>query len=225
MMESNPYFGVSGGPSSYHQAYGYGSSRFQPFGFPVVRLRGLPFNCTEIDIYKFFAGLDIVDVFLVNKDGRFSGEAFVVFADHMQVDYALQRDRHNMGRRYVEIFSCKKEEYYQAVAAEVKEGGYDYEYHDMEYTEILKLRGLPYSVRRTDIGRFFGEEFNITPDKVHIAYRSDGKATGEAFVEFASSEEAKKAMCKDNMKIGSRYIELFPSHPDEARRAESRSRQ
>ncbi|XP_025885593.1 uncharacterized protein [Solanum lycopersicum] len=155
----------------------------------------------------------------------------------MQVDYALQRDRQNMGRRYVEVFSCKKEEYYQAVAAEVKEGGKDNEYRspplsrpkrsvnkdDMEYSVILKLRGLPYSVRKTDIGRFFGEEFNVKPDKVHIAYRSDGKATGEAYVEFASTEEAKKAMCKDNMKIGSRYIELFPSHPDEARRAESRS--
>ncbi|KAJ8549212.1 hypothetical protein K7X08_032919 [Anisodus acutangulus] len=241
MMESNPYFAVSSGPSSYHQAYGYGggSSRFQPSGLPVVRLRGLPFNCTEIDVYKFFAGLDIVDIFLVNKDGRFFGEAFVVFAGHMQVDYALQRDRQNMGRRYVEVFSCKKEDYYQAVAADVKEGGYDYEYcspplsrpkrsvnkDDLEYTEILKLRGLPYSVRKTDIARFFGEEFNVTTDKVHIAYRSDGKATGEAYVEFASAEEAKKSMCKDNMKIGSRYIELFPSHPDEARRAESRLRQ
>ncbi|KAK6793388.1 hypothetical protein RDI58_006841 [Solanum bulbocastanum] len=238
MMESNPYFAVSSGASSYHQPYGYGSSRFRSSGFPVVRLRGLPFNCTEIDIYKFFAGLDILDSFLVNKDGRFIGEAFVVFAGHMQVDYALQRDRQNMGRRYVEVFTCKKEEYYQAVAAEVKEGGKDYEYRspppsrpkrsvnkdDMEYSEILKLRGLPYSVRKTDIGRFFGEEFNVNPDKVHIAYRSDGKATGEAYVEFASTEEAKKAMCKDNMKIGSRYIELFPSHPDEARRAESRSR-
>ncbi|KAJ8531431.1 hypothetical protein K7X08_026865 [Anisodus acutangulus] len=193
-MESNPYFAVSsGGPSSYHQLYSYGGgSRFQPSGLPVVRLRGLPFNCSEIDIYKFFAGLDIVDIFLVNKDGRFFGEAFVVFAGLLQVDYALQRDRQNTGRRYVEVFSCKKEDYYQAVAADVKEGGYDYEYPSKE---------------------------------VHIAYRSDGKATGEAYVELASAEEAKKAMCKDNMKIGSRYIELFPSHPDEARRAESRSRQ
>ncbi|KAM3394432.1 heterogeneous nuclear ribonucleoprotein H2 [Capsicum galapagoense] len=240
MMESNPYFAVSSGPSSYHHAYGYGGSRSRPSGFPVVRLRGLPFNCTEIDICKFFAGLDIVDTFLVNKDGRFFGEAFVVFAGHTQVDYALQRDRQNMGRRYMEVFSCKKEDYYQAVAAEVKEGGHNCVKHrspppsrpkrsmnkdDIEYTEILKLRGLPYSARRTDIGSFFGEEFNITPDKIHIAYRSDGKATGEAYVEFASAEEAKKAMCKDNMKIGFRYIELFPSHPDEARRAESRSRQ
>lgn len=239
MMESNPYFAVSTGSSGYRQAYNYGSG-YPPSAFPVVRLRGLPFNCAEFDIYKFFAGLDIVDVFLVNKNGRFSGEAFVVFAGHMQAEHALQRDRQNMGRRYVEVFRCKKQDYYQAIAAEVKESGFEYDYHgsspphrpkrtqnkdQMEYTEILKLRGLPFSVKKADIIKFFGGDFKLTDDKVHIAYRPDGKATGEAYVEFSSTEEAKNAMCKDNMMIGSRYIELFPSSQDEARRAESRSRQ
>jgi hypothetical protein len=59
---------------------------FQPPPFSVVRLKGLPFNRTDIDIFKFFAGLDIVDVLLVNKSGRFSGEAFNCFAGSMQVE-------------------------------------------------------------------------------------------------------------------------------------------
>ncbi|KAF8377451.1 hypothetical protein HHK36_030828 [Tetracentron sinense] len=237
MIESNPYFAVSSGASGF-QAYNYGGG-FHPT-FPVVRLRGLPFNCTDIDIFKFFAGLDIVDVLLANKNGRFSGEAFVVFAGPMQAEFALQRDRQNMGRRYVEVFRCKKQDYYHAVAAEVNyEGIYDKEYHgspppsrskrsidkeEMDYTEILKLRGLPFSVTKSEIVDFFGE-FMLTEDSIHIACRPDGKATGEAYVEFASDVEAKKAMCKDKMMIGSRYVELFPSTPDEARRAESRSRQ
>lgn len=91
MMESNPYFAVSSNSSS-HLGY---NGRYQPSAFPVVRLRGLPFNCADVDIFKFFAGLDIVDVFLVNKDGRFSGEAFVVFAGHMQSELALERDRYH----------------------------------------------------------------------------------------------------------------------------------
>ncbi|KAK4409539.1 Heterogeneous nuclear ribonucleoprotein F [Sesamum angolense] len=201
--------------------------------------KGLPFNCTDVDIFKFFAGLDIVDVFLVNKDGRFSGEAFVVFAGHMQAELALQRDRQNMGRRYVEVFRCKKQEYYNAIASEVSEGAYgstDYrgsspparrkrspDKDKMEYTEILKMRGLPYSVRKSEIVKFFGD-FHVMEDKIQIAFRSDGKATGEAYVEFASAEEARKAMSKDKMLIGSRYVELFPSTPDEARQAASRSR-
>ncbi|CAK9187007.1 unnamed protein product [Ilex paraguariensis] len=238
MMESNPYFAVSSGSTGY-QSHGYGS-RFVSSAFPVVRLRGLPFNCTDIDIFKFFTGLDIVDVLLANKNGRFSGEAFVVFAGPMQAEIALQRDRQNMGRRYVEVFRCKKQDYYHAVAGEVNyEGIYDNDFqgspppsrskkfHDkdqMEYTEILKLRGLPYSATKSAIVKFFGD-FKLADDKIHIACRPDGKATGEAYVEFASAEEAKKAMCKDKKMIGSRYVELFPSTPDEARRAESRSRQ
>ncbi|XP_058098568.1 uncharacterized protein LOC131243325 isoform X2 [Magnolia sinica] len=156
----------------------------------------------------------------------------------MQSDFGLQRDRQNMGRRYVEVFRCTKQDYYRAIAAEVKDEGYDGEYrsppparskrsHDkdnLEYTEVLKLRGLPYSTTKSDIMDFFGE-YGLTEDNIHIACRHDGRVTGEAFVEFASADDAKKAMSKDKMMIGSRYVELFPSTPDEARRAESRSRQ
>ncbi|OAY60992.1 heterogeneous nuclear ribonucleoprotein H isoform X1 [Manihot esculenta] len=229
---------VSSGPSGF-QPYSYGGG-FQPPAFPVVRLRGLPFNCTDIDIIKFFAGLDIVDVLLVNKNGRFTGEAFVVFAGSMQVEFALQRDRQNMGRRYVEVFRCKRQDYYNAIAAEVNyEGIYDTDYHgspppskakrfsdkdQLEYTDILKMRGLPFSVKKPEIIEFF-KEFKLVEERIHIACRPDGKATGEAYVEFVSVEEAKRAMSKDKMTIGSRYVELFPSTPDEARRAESRSRQ
>lgn len=243
MTESNPYFAVNNGPSGYpFTTHGYPSSGAS---FPVVRLRGLPFNCSESDIRLFFAGLDIIDAFLVNKNGRFSGEAFVLFAGNMHAENALLRDRQNMGRRYVEVFRCKKQDYYQAIAAEVRESpGFDHNHHGsspppplhkppkraqnkdlLEYTEILKLRGLPFSVKKSDIIKFFGADYGLTDEKVRIGYRSDGKTTGEAYVEFTSSEEAKNAMCKDNMMIGSRYIELFPSTQDEARRADSRSRQ
>lgn len=239
MMESNPYFAVSSGSGGYHP-YDY-SGGFQPSTFPVVRLRGLPFNCTDVDIFKFFSGLEIVDVLMVNQSGRFSGEAFVVFTRPMQADIALQKDRQNMGRRYVEVFKCKKQDYYHAVAAEVKyEGIFDNDYHgspppssrskrfqdktQLEYTEILKLRGLPFSVKKSEILEFF-KDFKVADGKVHIGCRPDGKATGEAYVEFESAEDAKQAMSKDKMMIGSRYVELFPSTPDEARRAESRSRQ
>ncbi|KAM7523969.1 hypothetical protein LguiA_013871 [Lonicera macranthoides] len=241
MTDSNPYFAVTSGSTGFHP-YGYGGS--QPSPFPVVRLRGLPFDCTDMDIFKFFAGLDIVDVLLVNKRGRFTGEAFVVFAAHMQVDFALNRDRQTMGRRYVEVFRCKKQDYYNAVATEMKyEGTYDNngshgspplvarstrlksnDKDNMEYTEILKLRGLPFSVIKSDIVKFFGE-LKLTGDKIHIAFRPDGKATGEAYVEFGSVDEATEAMGKDKKKIGSRYVELFPSTRDEMSRAKSRSRQ
>uniref|UniRef100_A0A1J3IY26 Heterogeneous nuclear ribonucleoprotein F n=1 Tax=Noccaea caerulescens TaxID=107243 RepID=A0A1J3IY26_NOCCA len=236
MMQSNsnPYLAVGTAGATSFPPFGY-------VGFPVVRLRGLPFNCSDLDIFKFFAGLDIVDVLLVTKNGKFSGEAFVVFAGPMQVEIALQRDRQNMGRRYVEVFRCYKQDYYNAVAAE--EGAYENnnevvrvspppparakrfsEKEKLEYTEVLKMRGLPYSVNKAQIIEFFSG-YKVIQGRVHVVCRPDGKATGEAYVEFESPEEARRAMSKDKMSIGSRYVELFPSRREEARRAESRSRQ
>ncbi|KAK1440516.1 hypothetical protein QVD17_06344 [Tagetes erecta] len=238
MMESNPYFAVSSGSSGAYNSYDH-SGGFSPATFSGVRLRGLPFSCTDIDIFKFFYGLEIVDVLLVNKGGMFSGEAFVVFSRPVQADIAVQKNRQNMGRRYVEVFKCKKQEYYNAVASEV---GYDYDNHyrgspprsrskkavkekdQKEHTEILKLRGLPFTAEKTDIVDFF-KDFNVADEKIHIACRPDGKVTGEAYVTFESADVAKQAMSKDRLMIGSRYVELFPSTPDEAKRAVSRSRQ
>ncbi|EEC67606.1 hypothetical protein OsI_34981 [Oryza sativa Indica Group] len=230
MMEpAPPYFGAmgssaAGGTSAFYQPYGANlpgagaNSAIQ--NFPGVRLRGLPFDCDDLDIFKFFVGLDIVDCLLVHKNGRFTGEAFVVFPSAMQAEFALHRNRQNMGRRYVEGCRCKKQEYYSAIAAEKPAE----DKSSMEYTEVLKLRGLPYSATTEDIIKFF-VEYELTEENVHIAYRPDGKATGEAFVEFPTAEVAKTAMCKDKMTIGTRYVELFPSTPEEASRAKSRARQ
>lgn len=46
--------------------------------FPVVRLRGLPFDCNEADVAEFLHGLEIVVVLFVHKDGRICGDAFCV---------------------------------------------------------------------------------------------------------------------------------------------------
>ena len=226
---TNPYFpmGAPGYLLPYNVNYTAAAAGSVSGVFPAVRLRGLPFSCTEADIFKFFAGLDIVDCLLTHKNGRFSGEAYVVFASAMQAEVALDRDQENMGRRYVEVFLCRKQEYYEAVAGEVNAGGAT-EFNgggkeQLEYTEVLRLRGLPFSVTKREIVNFF-RDFDVTEENVQVVVGADRKATGEAFVEFFSSEEAKGAMVKDRKTIGHRYIELFPSTPDEARRAKDRSR-
>lgn len=229
---------------------GYGSGHGailaarQPRAFPVVRLRGLPFNSTEGDVCEFFTGLDVVDVLLVerNKQGRFSGDAFVVFGAPTQVDFALQRNRAKIGRRYIEVFRSRKHDYYQAVAANVAEtnqedaaGGrrmssppgkrQNSDKDRVEHTGVLKLRGLPFSASKRDIIDFFREYGELTEENVHIMTLANGRASGEAFVEFATASEAKAAMNKDKMILGSRYVDLFPSSREEATtRAASRAR-
>ncbi|XP_057479392.1 uncharacterized protein LOC130766721 [Actinidia eriantha] len=204
--------------------------------FPVVRLHGLPFDCSEVDIVEFFHGLDIVDILFVHKNGKFSGEAYCVLAYSIQVDFALQRNRQNIGRRYVEVFRCKRQEYYKAIANEVSDshGGSphrnvsrakssDNGKESAEHTGVLRLRGLPFSASKDNIMDFF-KDFVISEDAIHIIINSEGRPTGEAFVGFASAEDSKAAMSKDRKRLGNRYIELFPSTHDELDAAVSRSR-
>ncbi|KAF9611115.1 hypothetical protein IFM89_027015 [Coptis chinensis] len=101
-------------PPPHPPSYAYNAQPPPPFS--VVRLRRLPFDCAEPGIVEFFSGLDIVDILLVNKDRRFSGEAFCVLGYPLQVDFALQRNKQNMGRRYIEVFRTKRQEYYRAIA-------------------------------------------------------------------------------------------------------------
>ena len=54
--------------------------------FPCARLQGLPYDVALEDILALFQGLVVIDVVIVG--GR---EAFVIFANHMDFQMALQR--------------------------------------------------------------------------------------------------------------------------------------
>lgn len=58
--------------------------------FPCVRLRNLPLEATLEDVLVFFQGLVVLDVILQGN-----GEAFVVFANPMDFQMALQRYVHD----------------------------------------------------------------------------------------------------------------------------------
>lgn len=53
-------------------------------------------------------GCEPIDILMVHRDGRLSGEAFVVLSSPMQVELALSKNRSYMGRRYVEVFKTQK---------------------------------------------------------------------------------------------------------------------
>lgn len=55
-----------------------------------------------------YQGGETVDILMVKRDGRFSGEAYVVLGSPMSVDMALTKNKSYMGRRYIEIFKAKK---------------------------------------------------------------------------------------------------------------------
>ncbi|KAK8279786.1 hypothetical protein V6Z11_D09G133500 [Gossypium hirsutum] len=160
----------------------------------------------------------------------------LMWLNSSMVDFALQKNRQNMGRRYVEVFRSKRQEYYKAIANEVADarGGSprrnaprakssDEAKESAEHTGILRLRGLPFSAGKDDVMEFF-KDFVLSEDAVHIVLNSEGRPSGEAFVEFTNAEDSKAAMSKDRMTLGSRYIELFPSFSEEMEEAISRGR-
>ena len=71
------------------------------------------------------------------------------------------------------------------------------------------MRGLPFSVRESDICQFFRGMGYIT-GSVKLGRYHDGKLTGEACILFESPEHARNAQATLNKQyIGSRYVDLF----------------
>ncbi|XP_069466701.1 heterogeneous nuclear ribonucleoprotein H3 isoform X1 [Ambystoma mexicanum] len=71
---------------------------------------------------------------------------------------------------------------------------------------FVHMRGLPFRATENDIASFFSP---LNPIRIHIDVGADGRASGEADVEFATHEDAVAAMSKDKSNMQHRYIELF----------------
>jgi len=80
---------------------------------PVVKLRGLPYETTALDICKFFTECKIRGgprgiFFTLNERKQPTGEAFIEMESFRDVDLALRRHKERIGARYVEIFESRK---------------------------------------------------------------------------------------------------------------------
>jgi heterogeneous nuclear ribonucleoprotein F/H len=73
----------------------------------TVKIRGLPFRATALDIFNFFEGFSIAAETLqlgVDALGRPSGEAWLTFASAEEALRAVrERNRHYLGSRYLEL--------------------------------------------------------------------------------------------------------------------------
>jgi len=71
----------------------------------MVHMRGLPFEATQGDIFKFFAPLVPAEVRILNEDsGRPKGEADVDFNSYQDAEKSMEKNKQNMGHRYIELF-------------------------------------------------------------------------------------------------------------------------
>ncbi|XP_044215973.1 epithelial splicing regulatory protein 1 isoform X1 [Thunnus albacares] len=185
----------------------------------VIRARGLPWQSSDQDIARFFRGLNIAKggaALCLNAQGRRNGEALVRFVSEEHRDLALQRHKHHMGNRYIEVYKATGEDFLKIAGGTSNEVAI---FLSREDQIIVRMRGLPFTATHEQVLSFFspGEGLKETcpvsggKDGILFVRYPDGRPTGDAFVLFACEEHAQCALRKHKEILGRRYIELFKS--------------
>ncbi|KFR15732.1 Epithelial splicing regulatory protein 2, partial [Opisthocomus hoazin] len=179
----------------------------------VIRARGLPWQSSDQDIARFFKGLNIAKggvALCLNAQGRRNGEALVRFVNSEQRDLALERHKHHMGSRYIEVYKATGEEFLKIAGGTSNEVA---QFLSKENQVIIRMRGLPFTATQEDVLGFLGPECPVTGGKGGLLFCKypDGRPTGDAFVLFSCEEYAQNALKKHKEILGKRYIELFRS--------------
>ncbi|XP_077208001.1 epithelial splicing regulatory protein 1 isoform X1 [Paroedura picta] len=179
----------------------------------IIRARGLPWQSSDQDIARFFKGLNIAKggaALCLNAQGRRNGEALVRFVSEEHRDLALQRHKHHMGNRYIEVYKATGEDFLKIAGGTSNEVA---QFLSKENQVIVRMRGLPFNVTAEEVLSFFGQHCPVTGGKEGILFVTypDSRPTGDAFVLFACEEYAQNALKKHKDLLGKRYIELFRS--------------
>mgnify|MGYP006141066805 CR=1 FL=1 len=214
-------------------------------GPSFVRLRGIPFSATEQDVAQWFASapggpVNVVRViFTYNNAGRKTGESYVELPEYTAERAVQVLHNRNMQSRYIEVFMSSETEAAQAMVAPpppgmpmAPNGATGMPQQPQWVAEVgapagsnglMKLRGLPFNAVPDQILQFFsGFDVPKGVGGIHLVLGANGRPNGEAFVEFGSEEHAEAAMVKDKQTIGTRYVEVFRSTPEQMHQALSR---
>uniref|UniRef100_A0A669D2H9 Epithelial splicing regulatory protein 2 n=1 Tax=Oreochromis niloticus TaxID=8128 RepID=A0A669D2H9_ORENI len=179
----------------------------------VIRARGLPWQSSDQDIARFFKGLNIAKggvALCLNAQGRRNGEALVRFINSEHRDLALERHKHHMGSRYIEVYKATGEEFLKIAGGTSNEVA---QFLSKENQVIIRMRGLPFTATPQEVLAFLGPESPVTDGTEGLLFVKypDGRPTGDAFVLFSCEEYAQNALKKHKQILGKRYIELFRS--------------
>ena len=157
-----------------------------------------------------------------NLEGRSSGEAFhfrsrrcralrgqawVQFVDLGTAEEAKRvKDRQVMGGRWLELFSCSLEDVNRPGARPLARPAVPAAAQvpflaptlnltglGIEQPAYLRLRGLPFSSTADDVALFF-EGYGVSKEQVTMGVESSGRASGEAWVQFQSEAQRRKAL-------------------------------
>ncbi|XP_028835900.1 epithelial splicing regulatory protein 1 isoform X2 [Denticeps clupeoides] len=222
-LVTEPVFHIFSNPESVHDRFETGTCRLQCVGDnTVIRARGLPWQASDKDIARFFRGLNIAKggaALCLNNQGRRNGEALVCFESQEHRDLGLQRHKHHMANRYIEVYKATGEDFLKIAGGCSSEVAH---FLSGEGHVIVRMRGLPYSATPQQVLQFFSDCSPTDDSKdccpvagggagILLVRYPDGRPTGDAFVLFSSEDFAQVALKKHKQRLGKRYIELFKS--------------
>lgn len=187
----------------------------------IVRMRGLPYECTAKQVLEFFeAGENacvVMDgeegvLFVKKPDGRATGDAFVLFAQEEDAPKALSKHKQCIGQRYIELFRSTVAEVQQVLNRVIDPKTFEtpLPLPITQLTQVplvpqhfitsgtrkdcIRLRGLPYEAQVEHILEFLGDHAkNIVFQGVHMVYNAQGQPSGEAFIQMTSETSAFQA--------------------------------
>ncbi|PNF34494.1 RNA-binding protein fusilli, partial [Cryptotermes secundus] len=205
------FINVAGGSNNEAQAF------LSRGGQVIVRMRGLPYDCTAKQVLDFFeAGENSCQVmdgeegvlFVKKPDGRATGDAFVLFNQEEDAGKALSKHRELIGSRYIELFRSTTAEVQQVLNRSMDPKTYEPQMPLIAQVpqvpllpqhiitsgtrkDCIRLRGLPYEAQVEHILDFLGDHAkNIVFQGVHMVYNAQGQPSGEAFIQMDSEQSA-----------------------------------
>ena len=180
---------------------------------------------------------------IICSDGLSSGMAFVELEDEEDVKRALLMDHNHIGNRYIEVMRTS-ESRLDEVRRAASEGATRQEMHrlctgsewngrkrDKERlphyrdrsprgritamrTRFAYITGLPPGAMYKDVRQFF-ENCLIAKGCIHLIRDQFNHFRGDGYVEFASSDEVKKALRKDGMMLRGSEVRIDPCSEEE----------
>lgn len=183
----------------------------------IIRMRGLPYSCTEEDIKEFFRGFSLVKdgIKRATVGGRPSGECFAIFETKEQAYGALTLNMEKIGTRFIELFSSNIREFENYMHYNFSNTTPSYSKENAPNIPLerrkstLMMIGLPFNVTKNDIIKFFAN-FGLKDTDIHLISNQNGKFSGNALITFEDELEAQKALKTKNLSyINNRYVELY----------------
>lgn len=184
-------------------------------------MKGIPYaSCNQDEVARFFEPIRCAEIVItIDRSGRPSGNAYVIFEEKEELEIAMRRNSKYMGRRYIELFPVDIEEVedYKMRAlngivgdgdspyARKRKRSLDLEEADNEHQIFCaQVLGLPPAVNNKDLTNYFLEKTSqaIKITAVHIMLKQDKTNAGECFVEFFNKESLMMALKQDGQKMG-----------------------